>query len=266
MKGMGTSVSPEDLRRFEELAHQLVECRGPLDLEVQSPGNEVGCDQKLGLHNGSVQHGITEISLSGDEEFEDLFTSEELSTLDCIIRSADKLSPIHIPPLPPPPPLPPSTQPSCSTTHSTCPAPLCGYSAPPSKCLATPPSYSAPPSKCFATPPSYLAPPSKCLATPPSYLAPQLKGYHSDDDDNFWTDAADMLESSPLEEVVSHVKSGTAAHHASCSPVAVVLTDCSNLPLWSSSQPQPCSQEDIAQKRNKALEKLARKRCKLKVA
>eukprot|EP00731_Ephydatia_muelleri_P003835 Em0002g11a len=112
----------------------------------------------------------------------------------------------------------------------------------------------------------FQSPGNECLATPPSYLAPQLKGYHSDDDDNFWTDAADMLESSPLEEVVSHVKSGTAAHHASCSPVAVVLTDCSNLPLVVFIPASALQSGGHCTERNKALEKLARKRCKLKVA
>ena len=194
-----------------------------------SPGH----DHQLGAKYGSLRsHGITEnTSLSKDEEFEDIFTSEELSTLDYIMHSS--LSPISVPPSPPPPPLPPFMQSSCSTAHSTC---------------------SAPP-RC------HLAPPPKYLATPPSYLAPQLIGDDSDEDHNFWTEAADMLDTGSLEEE-EVVMSSTAAS----SPVmAVVLTDCSSVPLSSSQPPQPCSQEDIAHKRNKALEKLAaRKHCKLK--
>ena len=261
IKGKGTSVSPEDLRRFEELAHQLVECRGPLDLGGGEPSPEC-VEGDVHKDDEQIVSRVTQAeqqeiighlhpSLSGDDDFDSLFTPEELCTLDCITySSAGRLSPVQVP--------------SSILSHGILSPPS---SAPSSYYVAPPPGHLAPPPGHLAPPSGLLAPPLSHLAPPPC-VAPQLK-CDDDSDDHFWTDAADLLDGRSSEaacDVREKVKPKMEPLHL-CSPVAVVLTDCSNIPIWSSSsQPQHCSQDDIAQKRHKALQKLAARKCKQKVA
>ena len=286
-------MSPEDLRRFEELAHQLVECRGPLNLEAPPPRScdleaplPRSCDLEAPLPRScdleappsrscdleappKQDHECQHASLLGDDDFDNLLTSEELCTLDNIIcNTGDRLSLVYAPPTPVH--APPTFQ-SREISH---PSSIC-YLAPPPGYVAPPPGYVAPPPGYVAPPPGYVAPPPGYVASPPGYLTAHPKLCDDQDDDcNFWTSAADLLDSTSLEPLSEGVPKKQPCNTSPCSSspcsfptTSVVLADCSNVPLLlPSSQPQKCSQEDIAQKRHRALLKLAARKCKHKAS
>lgn len=246
-KAKGSSVSPEDLRRFEELAHMLVQCKGPLDFDTEDQPSEHD-EHKHTNQSGSaaeaerldiIENRLGSLAGGGSpskDDLDELFTSEELGVLDSVVQSANRFSPAHI-------------QPHVLSTHSPCPPrpPLSSssLSSVASSCVAS--NHHCPSSSHI-----FVAPPSVYLTAPSRYVGPQHVSEDSDDDHDFWTDAADLLDGPLVSECT--VKPSGMPHDRN-SP------ECSTV----SSQPHPCSQEDIAQKRNRALQKLAARKCNQKV-